>query len=87
MPKEADQLEGGGGKESKEERTQDASEETVRKRVRANTPSPHRGNTPQGEEETLTNNIVRKKHYRATVWNRNDSFLLVSVTPVLFCIC
>lgn len=47
MPKEADHCEGGGDKESKEERTQDASEETVRKRVRANTPSPHRGSTPQ----------------------------------------
>lgn len=50
MPKEADHLEDGGDKESKEERTQDASEEMVRKRVRANTPSPHRGNTPQGEK-------------------------------------
>lgn len=50
MPKEADQLEGGGDKELKEERAQDASEETVRKRVRANT---HRGNTSQGEEEFL----------------------------------
>uniref|UniRef100_A0A3Q1I6V5 T-complex 11, testis-specific-like 1 n=1 Tax=Anabas testudineus TaxID=64144 RepID=A0A3Q1I6V5_ANATE len=47
MPKEADQHEGGGDKESKEEGVQDASEETVRKRIRANTPSPHRGNTPQ----------------------------------------
>nr|XP_046250833.1 T-complex protein 11-like protein 1 [Scatophagus argus] len=47
MSKEADHLEVGEEKESKEERTQDASEETVRKRVRANTPSPHRGNTPQ----------------------------------------
>lgn len=54
MPKEADQHEGGGDKESKEEGVQDASEETVRKRIRANTPSPHRGNTPQGEDETLT---------------------------------
>ncbi|XP_051238042.1 T-complex protein 11-like protein 1 [Dicentrarchus labrax] len=47
MPKEADHLEGEADKGSKEERTQDASEETGRKRVRANTPSPHRGNTPQ----------------------------------------
>ncbi|XP_029992979.1 T-complex protein 11-like protein 1 [Sphaeramia orbicularis] len=47
MSKEADHFEDGGDKESKEERTQDASEETVRKRVRANTPSPHRGTTPQ----------------------------------------
>ncbi|CAK6969931.1 T-complex protein 11-like protein 1 [Scomber scombrus] len=47
MPKEADNLEGGGDKEAKEEKAQDASEEMVRKRVRANTPSPHRGNTPQ----------------------------------------
>ena len=46
MQKEA---EGGGDKESKEERAQDAPEQTVRKRVRANTPSPHRENTPQGE--------------------------------------
>ncbi|XP_036962247.1 T-complex protein 11-like protein 1 isoform X2 [Acanthopagrus latus] len=44
MPKEA---EGGGDKESKEERAQDAPEQTVRKRVRANTPSPHRESTPQ----------------------------------------
>ncbi|XP_019116902.1 T-complex protein 11-like protein 1 [Larimichthys crocea] len=41
MPKEADHLEGGGDKEPKEE------EEAVRKRVRANTPSPHRESTPQ----------------------------------------
>uniref|UniRef100_UPI003AAFE596 T-complex protein 11-like protein 1 n=1 Tax=Centroberyx gerrardi TaxID=166262 RepID=UPI003AAFE596 len=47
MPKDADQPGSGGDKESKEERTQDASDQTVRKRVRANTPSPHRGNTPQ----------------------------------------
>ncbi|XP_013886109.1 T-complex protein 11-like protein 1 [Austrofundulus limnaeus] len=39
MPKEAERFQGGGGDESK-----DASEETVRKRVRANSPSPH---TPQ----------------------------------------
>lgn len=50
MPKEGDHLEDGGGKESKEERTEDASEEMVRKRVWANTPSPHRGDTPQGEK-------------------------------------
>lgn len=49
MPKEADNLAGGGDKEAKEEMAQEASEEMVRKRVRANTPSPHRGNTPQGE--------------------------------------
>lgn len=47
MPKEADHIEDGGDKESKEEQRQGASGETVRKRVRANTPSPHRGNTPQ----------------------------------------
>ncbi|XP_004569440.2 T-complex protein 11-like protein 1 [Maylandia zebra] len=47
MPKEADHMEDGGDKESKEEQRQGASGETVRKRVRANTPSPHRGNTPQ----------------------------------------
>lgn len=51
MPKETDHLEDGGDKETKEERTQDASEEMVRKRVRANTLSPHRGNTPQGEKK------------------------------------
>lgn len=50
MPKKADHLEDGGDKESKEERSQDASEEMVRKRAWANTPSPHRGNTPQGEK-------------------------------------
>ncbi|XP_028264095.1 T-complex protein 11-like protein 1 [Parambassis ranga] len=47
MPKESDHFKNGGDKESKDERMQDTSEETVRKRVRANTPSPHRGNTPQ----------------------------------------
>ncbi|XP_029009778.1 T-complex protein 11-like protein 1 [Betta splendens] len=47
MPKEVDKVEGGGGKDSKEETVQHATKETVRKRVRANTPSPHRGNTPQ----------------------------------------
>ncbi|KAA8590568.1 T-complex protein 11-like protein 1 [Etheostoma spectabile] len=46
MPKEGDHREGGGDKDSKEERTQDAPEETVRKRVREKTPSPHRVNTP-----------------------------------------
>lgn len=50
MPKEEDHRKDEGNKDSKEERTQDAPEETVRKRVRANTPSPHRGNTPQGEQ-------------------------------------
>lgn len=50
MPKETDHLEDGGDKDMKEERAQVVSEETVRKRVRANSPSPHRGNTPQGEE-------------------------------------
>lgn len=57
MPKEADHLEGGGDKEPKEEEegTQDApEEETVRKRVRENTPSPHGENTPQGEERSRT---------------------------------
>lgn len=48
MPKEADHLEGGGDKESKEEeRRQNTPEEAVRKRAQANTPSPHRGSTPQ----------------------------------------
>ncbi|KAL4004165.1 beta-1,4-galactosyltransferase 1 [Sarotherodon galilaeus] len=47
MPKEADHIEDGGDKESKEEQRQGASGETVRKRVRENTLSPHRGNTPQ----------------------------------------
>lgn len=54
MPKEADQLDGGGDKEAKQERAQDTSEEMVRKRARANTPSPHRGNTPQGEGTSAT---------------------------------
>lgn len=49
MPKDADHLEGGGEKESKEEGTQEAAEETERKRVRAISQSPHRENTPQGE--------------------------------------
>ncbi|XP_054475519.1 T-complex protein 11-like protein 1 [Anoplopoma fimbria] len=48
MPKEEDHLEGGGEKEPKEEeRSQDAPETTVSKRVRANTQSPRMGNTPQ----------------------------------------
>ncbi|KAM6937801.1 T-complex protein 11-like protein 1 [Xenentodon cancila] len=47
MPKEADRVEGGGDQEPKDEGAHEVSEETVRKRVRANTPSPHRGNTPQ----------------------------------------
>lgn len=47
MPKEADHRESGGDEETKEDMRQEASEETVRKRVRANTPSPHRGSTPQ----------------------------------------
>ncbi|KAK2841851.1 hypothetical protein Q5P01_012051 [Channa striata] len=47
MPKEGDHLRDGEDRESKEEGAQEASEEMVRKRVRANTPSPHRGNTPQ----------------------------------------
>ncbi|XP_019732436.1 T-complex protein 11-like protein 1 [Hippocampus comes] len=47
MPNEADHNEGGGDKES-EESAQDSSEQSVRKRVRTNTPSPHRGaNAPQ----------------------------------------
>ncbi|XP_059190333.1 T-complex protein 11-like protein 1 [Centropristis striata] len=50
MPRET---EGGGDKESKDERTQEAPEETVRKRVRANTPSPHRENTPQASPPRL----------------------------------
>lgn len=49
MQKEDDHRKDEGNKDSKEERSQDAVEETVRKRVRTNTPSPHRGNTPQGE--------------------------------------
>ncbi|KAK5902782.1 hypothetical protein CesoFtcFv8_008007 [Champsocephalus esox] len=45
MQKENDQV--GGDKESKEERTQHATEGTVSKRIRENTPSPQRVNTPQ----------------------------------------
>uniref|UniRef100_UPI0037E7FD3B T-complex protein 11-like protein 1 isoform X1 n=1 Tax=Semicossyphus pulcher TaxID=241346 RepID=UPI0037E7FD3B len=47
MSKKGDHLECGGNKELKEERMQDASEETVRRRERANTPSPKREKTPQ----------------------------------------
>ncbi|XP_056137676.1 T-complex protein 11-like protein 1 [Lampris incognitus] len=47
MPKDSDKPEDERDSESLEEKTQAASEETVRKRVRVNTPSPHRGNTPQ----------------------------------------
>lgn len=51
MSKEADHIEEGRDKETKEEEgSQDASEEVVRKRVRENTASPHRANTPQGED-------------------------------------
>lgn len=50
MSKEADHIEEGRDKEMKEEESRDASEEVVRKRVQENTPSPHRGNTPQGED-------------------------------------
>ncbi|KAM3608592.1 uncharacterized protein V6R79_001378 [Siganus canaliculatus] len=46
MPKDDDHQEGD-KKETKDDRTLEASVETVRKRIRANTPSPHRGNTPQ----------------------------------------
>ncbi|XP_037539288.1 T-complex protein 11-like protein 1 [Nematolebias whitei] len=42
MPKEVDRFQGGGGEESK-----DASEETVRKRVRVNSPSPQTSSSPQ----------------------------------------
>ncbi|XP_068169001.1 T-complex protein 11-like protein 1 [Antennarius striatus] len=44
MPKEADHLKDGGDEETKEERTQDTPEETVRSKV---TESPNRGRTPQ----------------------------------------
>ncbi|KAM9375403.1 T-complex protein 11-like protein 1 [Pholidichthys leucotaenia] len=47
MPKEADHQEGERDEDTKDERTLDTTEEMVRKRVRANTPSPHRGRTPQ----------------------------------------
>lgn len=49
MQKENDQV--GGDKESKEERTQHATEGTGSKRIRENTPSPQRVNTPQGEKQ------------------------------------
>lgn len=47
MPKEADHANNERDEDSKEERVQDSSEEMARKRARTNTPSPHRGNTPQ----------------------------------------
>nr|XP_040019236.1 T-complex protein 11-like protein 1 [Gasterosteus aculeatus aculeatus] len=51
MPNEADHLEARGDKESKkkeeEERMQGAPEATLNERIRANSSSPHRGNTPQ----------------------------------------
>lgn len=49
MPKEEDHPKDEGNNDPKEERSQGAVEEAVRKRVRANTPSPHRSNMPQGE--------------------------------------
>ena len=48
MPKDLDKTEDGGDKEEPKERTPNA-EEMSRKRIRANTPSPHRGNSPQGK--------------------------------------
>lgn len=55
MSKEGDYQEpgGGGGEEFKEGRMKDATEESVRKRVRENSPSssPVRGKTPQGDEQ------------------------------------
>lgn len=48
MPRETDHAEGeGDNKPKEEERMQEASEETVRKRGRANTPSSHRATAPQ----------------------------------------
>lgn len=47
MSKEADHQEPGGDKELQEERMQDAAEESVRKKVRENSPSPVTGKTPQ----------------------------------------
>ncbi|CAL8358492.1 unnamed protein product [Lota lota] len=47
MPKDLDQPEQEGNKESREERAQDLSEETGRGRAGVNIPSPRRGNTPQ----------------------------------------
>lgn len=54
MPNEGDHIEGGGDEES-EESAQDSSEQSVRKRVRTNTPSPHRGaSAPQGKGKLFT---------------------------------
>ncbi|XP_034540763.1 T-complex protein 11-like protein 1 [Notolabrus celidotus] len=47
MSKEADHLESGGDKELKEERMQDAAEESGRMRVREHSPSPNTGRTLQ----------------------------------------
>ncbi|CAN9498645.1 unnamed protein product [Ophioblennius macclurei] len=49
MPKDGE----GGDKQWEEPRPQDASEETERNRVRAGTPSPRRGNTPQASPPRL----------------------------------
>lgn len=57
MPKEADHLEDGRDKVSKEEVMQDASEEMVRKRVRANTPSLHGGNTSGGKKKRVESRV------------------------------
>lgn len=63
MPNEADHLEARGDKESKkkeeEERMQGAPEATLNERIRANSSSPHRGNTPQGEKRIDHTKLTR----------------------------
>ncbi|XP_077953894.1 uncharacterized protein LOC144383014 isoform X1 [Gasterosteus aculeatus] len=62
MPNEADHLEARGDKESKEEeeRRQGAPEATLNERIRANSLSPHRGNTPQEVTAPPVHSLARQ---------------------------
>lgn len=48
MSKKADHFETGGNKDAEETSLEEASEEMVRKRILTSSPTPHRGNSPQG---------------------------------------
>lgn len=49
MSKKTEHFETGGNKDSEETSLEEASEEMVRKRILASSPTSHRGNSPQGE--------------------------------------
>lgn len=51
MSKKTDHFETGEGKDSEKAGLENASEEVARKRILASTPTPHRGNSPQGRHE------------------------------------